>query len=118
MIGSYEKQFNLIDPLSLSGDDEEIIQNFALFPNYPNPFNPRTVIPYQVSEKSRINIGVFNTLGERVKILVDHQSQLPGKYQVSWDGTNDQGQPVSSGIYFYRMEAGHFKMTRKMIYIR
>jgi hypothetical protein len=118
MIGSYEKQFNLIDPLSLSKDDEHIIEDFALFPNYPNPFNPVTVIPYQVSERSCISISVFNTLGERVKMLVDGESQTPGKYQVTWDGTNDQGQPVSSGIYFYRMEAGQFKITRKMIYIR
>jgi hypothetical protein len=117
-MGSYEKQFNLIDPLSLSDNDEEIIEVFALFANYPNPFNPRTVIPFQISERSQITIRVFNTLGEQVKKLLDHESYPPGKHHTSWDGTNEQGQPVSSGVYFYRMDAGQFKMTRKMILIR
>jgi len=91
--------------------------DFRLEQNFPNPFNPETVVRYQLPRRERVRIGVYTLLGTRLRILAD-EIQEAGCREVVWDGTDDAGKAVSSGIYFYRLETEAFGQTRKMILIR
>jgi hypothetical protein len=92
---------------------KEVPTTYALSQNYPNPFNPTTNIKYQLAEDSRVTLAVYNLLGQKVKTLVDSEQEA-GYYTVRWDGTNDMGSKVSSGIYIYRVQSGNFVSTMKM----
>ncbi len=91
----------------------------ALFPNYPNPFNPETWIPYQLAKPSEVTLHIYTVNGRLVRVLVlGHQSA--GRYQsrsraAYWDGRNSLGETVASGVYFYTLTAGDFTATRKML---
>ena len=86
---------------------------FALLPNFPNPFNPETRIAYEVSETCPVDICVYDANGRRIRTLI-RQSQQPGRYETVWDGRNQEGSSVPSGMYILRMEAGTFMAIRKM----
>ncbi|SYZ72543.1 Peptidase S8 and S53 subtilisin kexin sedolisin (fragment) [Candidatus Zixiibacteriota bacterium] len=90
-----------------------IPMEFALYQNYPNPFNPGTSISFYLPEHSKINLTVYNILGEKVKTLADGEFEA-GSHAVTWDGTNQAGAGVASGIYFYKMTAGDKSVTKKM----
>lgn len=92
-------------------------EEFGLAPNYPNPFNPATTIAYRLGETAAIRLAVYDVLGQRIKVLVD-QPQAPGSYEVRWEGVDESGRPVGSGIYFYRLEAGPRVATGKMLLVR
>jgi hypothetical protein len=90
---------------SIQPDPNNLIPaDYALQPNYPNPFNPQTTISYQLPLTSRVEIDIYNTLGQRVRSLVARQVAA-GTHQVSWDGCNDTGQQLSSGIYIATFSA-------------
>lgn len=91
---------------------------FALRNNYPNPFNPSTTIKYALPEASYVQLEVYNVVGQVVRTLVaDHQNA--GRYVVQWDATDDSGQNLSSGIYFYRLQAGgEFLEVKKMLLLK
>ncbi len=91
---------------------------FALANNYPNPFNPATTIQYALPQASDVALTVYNVLGQPVRTLVaEHQNA--GRYVVEWDATNDSGQSLSSGMYFYRLQAGGaFLEVKKMLLLR
>jgi hypothetical protein len=91
---------------------------FALANNYPNPFNPATTIKYALPEASQVRLEVFNVVGQVVSTLVDNH-QNAGRYMVQWDATNDQGHSLSSGLYFYRLQAGgEFLEVKKMLLLQ
>lgn len=94
---------------------------FALAQNAPNPFNPSTTINYQIPEDAgagvRFNLNVYDIRGRLVKNLADG-IKGPGSYSAYWDGTNNNGQPVASGVYFYRFTSDKFNSTRKMILLK
>ena len=90
---------------------------FALKQNYPNPFNPSTTITYDVPEDTKLNLTIYNLLGQKVKTLYSG-NQLAGTYHTIWNGTNERGQSVASGIYFYRLETKSFVKTQKMLLIK
>jgi len=92
-------------------------QEFALYQNYPNPFNPATVIRYEVATAGDVKIRIYNVRGALVTTLYDGHRK-PGRYEVVWNGQNRRGEPVSSGVYFYRMETPGFVETRKMVLLR
>jgi hypothetical protein len=103
-------------------DDEDIsgVVSFELSQNFPNPFNPVTSIQYTVSGSHNdihASLKIYNILGQQVRKLVD-EPQKPGSYQVSWNGKDDRGNDVSSGIYFYTLTAGNYRNTRKMVYLK
>lgn len=92
-------------------------QGFHLAQNYPNPFNPATMIQYELPHASQVNLAIYNLLGERVRTLVDAQEPA-GMKQVTWDGRDEHGERVSSGVYLYRLEAGEFKMTKRLLLMK
>jgi lysophospholipase L1-like esterase len=100
-------------PLSpVAGDAPGVLPaSYALMQNYPNPFNPSTTVTYTVPTQSRVDLRVFNVLGEAVAVLVD-EIQSPGVKRVQWDARNRPG-----GVYFYRIIAGSFSETRTMLLI-
>ncbi len=97
---------------SLSAPDQ-----FRLEQNFPNPFNPTTTIPYQVSERGWVRLSVYDLLGREVVVLID-ENQDAGSYAVAWNGRNQQGSAVSSGVYFYKLLSDRNATTRKMILAR
>jgi hypothetical protein len=92
-------------------------QKFTLFQNYPNPFNPTCVISYALPVESRVTLSIYNILGQRVKLLVD-EYQHAGYKIVKWDGKDEEGDQVASGIYFYKISAGDFVQTKKMLLVK
>ena len=78
------------------------IRLLALHQNYPNPFNPETVILYELPRTSQVEVVIFNLLGERIRTLVN-QRQMAGQHRLPWDGRNEFGMPVPSGVYLYRV---------------
>jgi hypothetical protein len=77
---------------------------YRLEQNFPNPFNPKTVIAYSLAEASTVTLRIYDILGREVKTLVN-ATQPQGRYLPTWDGSNNEGGPASSGVYFYRLEA-------------
>ncbi len=114
--GSSITTFTVSSTTDVSNQDGTLPKEFALHPNFPNPFNPETTIEYDVPKLSHIRIAIYNQLGQRVRTLVD-QTRPAGRYKVSWDGTDDFGKKLTSGVYFYRLESDQFQATRKMVYI-
>ncbi|HKW13109.1 MAG TPA: FlgD immunoglobulin-like domain containing protein, partial [Candidatus Krumholzibacteria bacterium] len=85
--------------------------------NVPNPFNPSTTIHYEIAKGGRAALRVYDVSGALVRTLVD-RSHNPGDYDAHWDGRNTAGMPVSSGVYFYRLEANGFSGTRRMVLLK
>jgi hypothetical protein len=98
-------------------EQKSLARNYRLYQNYPNPFNPSTVIEYQLSAQSKTNLSIYNLLGERIRTLINRE-QSAGRYSVEWDARDDNGNKVSSGVYYYRLETGNYTEMRKMIYLR
>jgi len=90
---------------------------WALGQNMPNPVARSTEIRFEVARSSDVSIKVYNAMGQLVRTLRDGRVQ-PGRYSVHWDGTNTSGEKVSSGVYFYKMEANKFQATKKMLIVK
>jgi TolA-binding protein len=96
-----------------AADSLELPSTFALQGNYPNPFNPGTVIQFALPEKCQVTIDIYNVLGQKIMRILD--ARLPaGQHHAHWNGQNEAGQKVSAGVYLCRMQAGDFVKTRKM----
>lgn len=93
------------------------ISTFKLDQNYPNPFNSNTIIRYTIDRASMVEINVFNILGKKVASLLK-KNKMPGSYSVTWDGTNEFGDHVNSGIYFYQIRTNNQLKTQRMIYLK
>jgi parallel beta-helix repeat protein len=91
--------------------------SFALYQNHPNPFNPVTVIAYSMAEAGHVELKVFNSNGQLIRTLVD-EFTTAGSHSARWNGTDDSGMEVSSGVYFYGIKAADFTETRKMILMK
>jgi len=92
-------------------------QNFVLHQNYPNPFNPTTIISFSLTEEGEVSLEVFNLLGQKVKtLLVGHVTA--GSHTVEWDATDNRGDKVASGVYFYRLTLAEGSQTRKMVLLK
>jgi len=114
--------FVLIQPLETEGrgDVETHVPGyFTITQNYPNPFNPETKINFAVEKRGRITITVYNILGRKVKVLVDKEiTSLGTQDPVIWQGDDEMGNPVASGVYFYRIQQEHYAKSRRMILMR
>ena len=100
---------------------DEILENipstFSLSQNYPNPFNPITKLDYNLPLRSKVNISIYNVLGQEIKTLVNGVKEY-GYHSVTWDGRNDLGKDMSSGVYFARITSKGFTKTRKMLLVK
>ena len=90
---------------------------YALSQNYPNPFNPETTIRYDLPEAEMVRLFLYNLTGQRVRTLVDGERPA-GTYSATWDGTDDTGRDVASGVYLCRMETEEYRAVRKLVLIR
>ena len=110
----YETGFVNIDS---NFNQSEIPSLFSLHQNYPNPFNPVTTLQYDLPEEGLVNITVYDMLGNVVNNLIN-TNQSSGTKSIQWNATNNQGEPVSAGVYLYSIEAGEFRQTKKMILLK
>jgi hypothetical protein len=95
----------------------EVFKN-ELRGNYPNPFGEETTLAYTLKGKRAVTIEIYDVLGRRVRTLLKEKEQEAGLHRLQWEGENRYGTPVGSGVYFYRIEAGDFRETRKMVVVR
>ncbi len=105
------------DGTSSTGGRGNKVEAFGLWQNYPNPFNSTTVIRYNLAETSYVRLDIFDHLGQHVTSLVDGR-QESGEATVNWDGTDDNGKRVSSGVYFYRLQHDGISSSRKMLLLQ
>ncbi|MEW6616880.1 MAG: T9SS type A sorting domain-containing protein [Patescibacteria group bacterium] len=104
---------NFEDTTIVGVEDEPVIPNsFKLFQNYPNPFNPTTSIKYEVSSITNVRLAVYDILGREVAVLVNEE-KIPGEYEIQFNGSQ-----LSSGTYFYVLQAGNFSETKKMLLVK
>ena len=104
-------------PVSVAAEPKMFSNTFELNQNYPNPFNPYTVIKYSLPHENNVMLKIYNVMGQEVKTLIN-KKQYAGRYSIEWDGTNDSGELVSSGLYFYEIRTGQFTQMKKMLLIR
>ena len=97
--------------------DFEVVDNYKLINNYPNPFNPVTTMGYDLPENVHVNITIYDMLGRQIKNIIN-QTQDAGYRSVRWNATDDYGKPVSAGIYLYQIQAGEFVQTEKMVLLK
>jgi len=102
--------------VSVSAQDV-IPQRFDLAQNYPNPFNPTTTIRYSVPVQGRVRLRVFDLVGREVASLVDEEG-VAGSYLITWRGTDNYGRPLSSGVYFYKLDGPGQQITKKLILLK
>ena len=102
----------------IEGEEENHkISHFNLIQNYPNPFNSSTIISYEIGKAEQVSLKIYDILGREVRSLVNGL-QRPGVYRLIWDGKNNQGKEVTSGIYFYQLKTGNFSETKKLVLIK
>jgi len=102
---------------SLELSDKDALPTEYGIENHPNPFNPSTEIKYQLPQLDEVRIVIYNVLGQEVRTLVDGKQEA-GRYTVRWNGDNEQGYKVPSGMYFLRMKAGNFIANRKLLLLK
>ena len=112
-----EKHYDQARTLELL-DPEDIAVEDNFIQNYPNPFNFSTNISFKLAEKSVVFLAIYNIKGERVKTFIDHIDVGQGEHFLEWDGRDDFGRPVSSGVYFYQIKSRGFKQARKMVFLK
>jgi hypothetical protein len=98
-------------------ESESTPESFSLSQNYPNPFNPETSIRYALPQDAKVRLVIYNVLGQKVNTLVD-EHQPAGYRTVWWDGKDEGGSQVASGVYFYRLEADKFSEVKKMLMVK
>jgi len=108
----------ILEKPTLVREDEEILPTrFELHQSYPNPFNNQTVIKYSLFKRTEVSLVIYNVLGQKVRTLVNNERQS-GDVSVTWDGKDESGKDLSSGIYFYQLRAGQFTQTRRMVLLK
>jgi SagB-type dehydrogenase family enzyme len=107
--------------VSMRSDERQNPESYAISQNFPNPFNLDTQIKFKLAEEAQVRINIFDLKGEKIKTILNER-KTPGEYILRWDGLNDKGERVASGVYFYQLEVindSHpFKQTRKMLMLR
>ena len=103
--------------LPIGSRAQTAMQDLVLYPNVPNPFNPSTQIAYQIPEAGHVSLAIYNTLGQQVRVLVQ-DSQAPGHYRVRWDGKDEFGREVSSGVYISRLAHSSDVIIRRLLLVK
>ena len=97
--------------------NNHIPDTYYLFQNYPNPFNPVTTFRYNLPEDELVNITIYDIIGRQIKTLIN-SSQTAGYKSIQWNATNSTGQSVSAGVYLFKIQAGNFSQTKKMVLLK
>jgi len=121
-----------LDGIYLAGADGSLIETvartnasevkvipgeFALHQNFPNPFNPSTEIRFDLPEAGKVNLAIYNLMGQKIRTLSSGE-MTPGYHAIVWDGTNDMGSQVATGMYFYAIQTSEFQATKKMLFMK
>ena len=101
----------------LAIDNGILLDAFMVYPAYPNPFNPVTTLRYDLPEDASVNITIYDMMGRQVKTLINNQ-QSAGSKLIRWSATNQSGREMSAGLYLYRIQAGKFNQTRKVLLLK
>ncbi|TDI88976.1 MAG: T9SS type A sorting domain-containing protein [Caldithrix sp.] len=102
---------------SILGTQNLVPEKFVLEQNYPNPFNPATTISYRLPIAENVSLMIYDLAGRQVRELVNEKKEA-GSYTVQWDGKNQSGQTVATGLYIYQIRAGQFNQNRKMLFMK
>jgi len=114
-IYAFDPQRTVVD---VADDHDDMLPSgYDLGQNYPNPFNPSTAIEYSLPRRDHVEITIYNLLGRKVRTLLD-QTQDAGEYKVIWNGRNDAGITVGSGLYLYQVKSGKFSASKKMLLVK
>ena len=115
-----DNQFSLsVNASDVLGIDEPLIPEvYALHQNYPNPFNPTTKIKYDLPENTHVTLVIYDIMGRQVQTLFNNLYQEAGYRYIVWNGLDQFGKPLASGMYFYRIQAGDFIKVRKMVLLK
>ncbi len=111
---SSELTFDVNQPVAI---EAELPEAYALYPPYPNPFNPSTTISYDLPEQSDLSLIIYDVTGREVTIF-QNQDRPAGSYKLQWNGTDGLGNPVSAGVYIARLTVGDYANTIKMVYLK
>jgi len=103
--------------LSIQSGSKNIPSSFILKQNYPNPFNPTTSITYDLSGTSSVKLSIYDIRGQEVKVMIDGK-QPAGSYTEIWDGADNQGYLLTSGVYFYKLKVDGLEKTMKMLLVK
>ena len=118
---SYSYSINNIESIELSGElsvtDIEMLTSFSLKQNYPNPFNPATTIQFEISERGKTRVDIFNLKGQLVNTLINKHLDV-GRHQITWDGRTAAGINSGSGIYIYRVLLNGIQYSKKMVLLK
>ena len=116
--GQYELTVAIGVGVTVSADEHGLTpESFELYQNFPNPFNPETVIQFDVAKRTEMNISVYNLLGQRVKTLLNKNMET-GTYTLKWNGRDDTGSMLPSGMYFYELKSPLFTSVKKLVLVR
>ena len=99
------------------GENEELPLSYSLSQNYPNPFNPSTTIRFEIPLQSRVELIIYNVIGQKIATLFDEEKEA-GRYSVVWNGRNETGSDVGSGVYFSCFRAEGYVAVRKLMLVR
>ena len=113
-----ERKMTRVSTVSTTPNLETLPGKFALYPAYPNPFNPNTSISYELPTDGMVYLAIYDVMGRKVSTLVSSKIQRAGYHHVTWNATNNLGQSVAAGMYIYTIQAGDFRETRKMILLK
>lgn len=113
----YRTRFYLQREVRVAEKRRAVAKSFRLYQNRPNPFNPVTIIRFDIAQQADVRLDIFNMAGRKVKTMQLGTLQ-PGAYSVLWDGTDQDGRALSSGVYLYRLQAGKFSLAKRMILLR
>ncbi len=108
----------LVTDVRNENNDYQNVKGFGLVANYPNPFNPSTIITFQMSHPQNVTVEVYNTLGQKVTTLISNQLLSAGNHQVRWNGKDAQGNSVTSGVYLYRISSPEYSVSKKMMLLK
>ncbi len=99
-------------------DSNPLPETFALYPGYPNPFNPKTTIRYDLPEPSAVRILIYDIAGRQVRTLISASNVEAGRHEVAWNGRDDRGRTLAAGVYFYLLETGSFSDTKRLTLVK
>ena len=115
--GNYSKSGSLGTTLLSNKITNIFPENFVIYPNFPNPFNPTTQIRYDLPKENIVNITIYDVMGRNIRTLMN-MNQKAGYHSIQWDAKNDVGEIVAGGMYIYTIQAGDFRATKKMVLLK